>query len=50
MWAGASGLRKIGLYLPCAGPYAARKYGDEEVGLVVLIMLFQVINMLIDRQ
>ena len=50
MWAFISGLRKVGLYLPGARPYAARKYGDEEVGLIVLVMLFQIINMFIDWQ
>ena len=32
MWAFISGIRKVGLYLPGARPYAARKYGNEEVG------------------
>ena len=49
MRAGISCIRKVGLPLPGARPYAARKNGDEEVGKVVLIMSFQVINMFIDR-
>ena len=42
-------IREVGLPLSGAGPYAARKYGYEEVGNVVLIMFLQVVNMSIDR-
>ena len=48
VWAFISGFRKVGLCLPGARPYAARKYGDEQVGYVVLVMFFQVVNMSID--